>query len=140
MQWQKPGKRGCSTAGAHCRASTRSSRAASTARAACSFGADQAGDGRDIFFTRSDVNEIQLAKGAVRAGTKVLLAEAGITEEALDEVVMAGAFGTYLDIHGQRCRHRDAAGRTARPLPPARQRGWPGAVEMLVSRDQPSLA
>jgi len=44
------------------------------------------------------VNEIQLAKGAIRAGEEILLKEAGIGAADLDSVVVAGAFGTYLDI------------------------------------------
>jgi uncharacterized 2Fe-2S/4Fe-4S cluster protein (DUF4445 family) len=60
--------------------------------------ADQAGHGRDVVVTRSDVNEIQLAKGAIRAGLEILLDEAGITADAIGEFVVAGAFGTYLDV------------------------------------------
>jgi uncharacterized 2Fe-2S/4Fe-4S cluster protein (DUF4445 family) len=66
--------------------------------------AEKSGHGRDLFVTRQDVNEIQLAKGAIRAGIRVLLAEAGLAngksvgEEKLDRVIVAGAFGTYLDI------------------------------------------
>ncbi len=53
---------------------------------------------RDIVINRRDVNEIQLAKGAIRAGIDVLLEEAGLEEEQIDRVVVAGAFGTYLDV------------------------------------------
>ncbi len=60
--------------------------------------APSTGHGRDIRITRRDVHEIQLAKGAIRAGTEILLQEAGITAQDLDEVVIAGAFGTYIDI------------------------------------------
>ncbi len=56
------------------------------------------GHGRDIVVTRGDVNEIQLAKAAIRAAIEVLLAEAGISSAAVDEVVVAGAFGSYLAI------------------------------------------
>lgn len=49
-----------------------------------------------IFFTQKDVREIQLAKGAIRAGIEVLLREMRISPEDLQEVVLAGAFGTYL--------------------------------------------
>ncbi len=56
------------------------------------------GHGRDVVFTRSDVNEIQLAKGAIRTGADILLEAAGIQAEDVEEVVVAGAFGTYLDI------------------------------------------
>jgi len=55
-------------------------------------------DGREITFSRADVSEIQLAKGAMRAGIEVLLERAGVTEADLDEVIIAGAFGTYLDV------------------------------------------
>jgi uncharacterized 2Fe-2S/4Fe-4S cluster protein (DUF4445 family) len=60
--------------------------------------AERTGHGHNIGFTRSDVNEIQLAKGAIRAGIEVLLATAAIDAAAVDEVVVAGAFGTYLDL------------------------------------------
>ena len=56
------------------------------------------GHGRDVVVTGQDVSEIQLAKAAIRVGFDTLLAEAGITYEALDGVVVAGAFGTYLDL------------------------------------------
>jgi len=54
--------------------------------------------GRDIIITRKDINEIQLAKAAIRAGIEILLKEAGIGFSELDEFIVAGAFGTYLDI------------------------------------------
>jgi uncharacterized 2Fe-2S/4Fe-4S cluster protein (DUF4445 family) len=60
--------------------------------------AARTGHDRDIVFTREDVSEIQLAKGAIRAGTELLLEAAGIGFEDLDRVIVAGAFGTYLDI------------------------------------------
>lgn len=56
------------------------------------------GHGRPVYVTRSDVKEIQLAKGAIRAGVEVLLAEAGLNYEQLDQFIVAGAFGTYLDL------------------------------------------
>jgi uncharacterized 2Fe-2S/4Fe-4S cluster protein (DUF4445 family) len=57
-----------------------------------------AGHNRDVAFTRADVGEIQLAKAAIHAGTELLLAAAGIGISDLDRVVVAGAFGTYLDV------------------------------------------
>jgi len=56
------------------------------------------GHGRDIVVTRGDVNEIQLAKAAVGAGIAVLLQEAGIPAGEIEEVLVAGAFGSYLDV------------------------------------------
>jgi uncharacterized 2Fe-2S/4Fe-4S cluster protein (DUF4445 family) len=54
--------------------------------------------GKDIVVTRSDINEIQLAKGAIRAGLEILLEEAGIAAGDITEFIIAGAFGTYLDV------------------------------------------
>jgi uncharacterized 2Fe-2S/4Fe-4S cluster protein (DUF4445 family) len=56
------------------------------------------GHGREVIVTRKDVNEIQLAKGAIRTGTAILLGEAGLRDEDIDEFIVAGAFGTYLDL------------------------------------------
>jgi uncharacterized 2Fe-2S/4Fe-4S cluster protein (DUF4445 family) len=53
---------------------------------------------RQITFNRSDINQIQLAKGAMRTGVDILLEKAGLTANDLDAVIVAGAFGTYLDI------------------------------------------
>lgn len=54
--------------------------------------------GTEITFSREDVTEIQLAKGAIRAGINILLQKAGIAESDVEEVIIAGAFGTYLDV------------------------------------------
>jgi uncharacterized 2Fe-2S/4Fe-4S cluster protein (DUF4445 family) len=58
----------------------------------------KSGNGQDVSVTRQDVNEIQLAKGAIRAGIDVLLETVGIPAEAIDEFIIAGAFGTYINI------------------------------------------
>jgi uncharacterized 2Fe-2S/4Fe-4S cluster protein (DUF4445 family) len=68
------------------------------ARAIVLVPADQSGHGRDILITRKDVNEIQLSKGAIRTGIEVLAAEAGIKTSSIDRFIVAGAFGTYLDV------------------------------------------
>jgi uncharacterized 2Fe-2S/4Fe-4S cluster protein (DUF4445 family) len=60
--------------------------------------AAQTGHGRDMIVTRKDINEIQLAKGAIRAGIEILLLEAEIVASEIDEFIIAGAFGTYLDL------------------------------------------
>jgi uncharacterized 2Fe-2S/4Fe-4S cluster protein (DUF4445 family) len=60
--------------------------------------AEETGHGRDIVVTRKDVNEIQLAKGAIRAGIEILLQEAGIPAETVQDFIIAGAFGTHLDL------------------------------------------
>jgi uncharacterized 2Fe-2S/4Fe-4S cluster protein (DUF4445 family) len=60
--------------------------------------AAQSGHGRDISINREDVNEIQLAKAAIRSGVEVLLREAGITSNEIEVFLVAGAFGSYLDL------------------------------------------
>jgi uncharacterized 2Fe-2S/4Fe-4S cluster protein (DUF4445 family) len=60
--------------------------------------AADSGHGRPVLVDRKDVHEIQLAKGAIRAGTQILLLEAGLTDQDLDRIVIAGAFGTYIHI------------------------------------------
>jgi uncharacterized 2Fe-2S/4Fe-4S cluster protein (DUF4445 family) len=59
---------------------------------------EKTGHDRDIAVSRTDVNEIQLAKAAIKAGQEVLLDKAGISAEDIDEIIIAGAFGTYIDI------------------------------------------
>lgn len=51
-----------------------------------------------ITFTQKDVREVQLAKGAMRTGIEVLLRTAGLAEQEIDQVIIAGAFGTYIDV------------------------------------------
>jgi uncharacterized 2Fe-2S/4Fe-4S cluster protein (DUF4445 family) len=61
--------------------------------------ADETGCGRDLTINRRDVNEILLAKAAIRTGIEVLLEKAGISSAQIQRFIVAGAFGTYLDIH-----------------------------------------
>jgi uncharacterized 2Fe-2S/4Fe-4S cluster protein (DUF4445 family) len=58
--------------------------------------AEQSGHNEDIVVRRSDINEIQLAKAAIRAGIEILLDHAGIDAQGIDQFVIAGAFGTYI--------------------------------------------
>jgi uncharacterized 2Fe-2S/4Fe-4S cluster protein (DUF4445 family) len=51
-----------------------------------------------ITITQHDIREIQLAKGAIRTGVRVLLESKGIAETDVELVIMAGAFGSYLDL------------------------------------------
>jgi uncharacterized 2Fe-2S/4Fe-4S cluster protein (DUF4445 family) len=51
---------------------------------------------RDIFITQKDVRELQLAKGAIRAGIEILLKERGLSKDDLDGIFLAGAFGNYI--------------------------------------------
>jgi uncharacterized 2Fe-2S/4Fe-4S cluster protein (DUF4445 family) len=100
--------------------------------------AAETGNGRDLLITRRDVNEIQLAKGAIRAGVEVLLREAGLTHEELADFVVAGAFGTYLDIQSA----VNVGMFPPLPLPRFRQVGnaaGTGARQMLISAERRAL-
>jgi uncharacterized 2Fe-2S/4Fe-4S cluster protein (DUF4445 family) len=57
--------------------------------------ADQTATGREIVVTQDDVRNIQLAKGALYAGCKLLMRRRGV--ERVDKIVLAGAFGNYID-------------------------------------------
>ena len=50
--------------------------------------------GAPIVITQNDVRQIQLAKAALYAGTKLLMAHLGI--ERVDRVILAGAFGSFI--------------------------------------------
>ncbi|MBC7231026.1 MAG: DUF4445 domain-containing protein [Actinobacteria bacterium] len=63
-----------------------------------SFTLSPGGEEREpLAVTQGDIREIQKAKGAMRAGIDALLAEAGLAPGDLREVILAGAFGTYID-------------------------------------------
>lgn len=51
-----------------------------------------------IVFTQHDIREIQLGKAAIRAGIQTLLEASNLREEEITEVIIAGAFGSYLDV------------------------------------------
>ncbi len=55
------------------------------------------GGGEALTITQNDIREIQKAKGAMRAGIDALLEEAGLGPGDLREIILAGAFGTYVD-------------------------------------------
>jgi uncharacterized 2Fe-2S/4Fe-4S cluster protein (DUF4445 family) len=50
-----------------------------------------------ITITQKDVVEIQLAKGAIRTGIDILLENADINFKDIDGIIIAGAFGSYID-------------------------------------------
>jgi uncharacterized 2Fe-2S/4Fe-4S cluster protein (DUF4445 family) len=56
-------------------------------------------DGRPaITLTQKDVRELQLAKGAMRTGINVLLETNDSSADDVGQVIIAGAFGTYISI------------------------------------------
>ena len=51
-----------------------------------------------ITITQKDIREIQLAKGAIRTGIDILIKNANLNARDIDEVIIAGTFGTFIDI------------------------------------------
>ncbi len=49
-----------------------------------------------------DVRELQLAKGAIAAGLRILLEQWGAKQDDLDQVFLAGAFGNYINYASAR--------------------------------------
>jgi uncharacterized 2Fe-2S/4Fe-4S cluster protein (DUF4445 family) len=54
--------------------------------------------GVDLTISQTDVRAIQLAKGAIRAGMETLLLEHGLSSDQLDEILIAGTFGSHIRI------------------------------------------
>ena len=52
----------------------------------------------DITISQKDIRELQLAKVAIRLGIRALAEGTGIAESEIDEVIIAGAFGTFIDV------------------------------------------
>lgn len=60
--------------------------------------ADQSGIDGDIVITEVDIDNFMRAKGAMYAGYQTLLEQIGLSHNDLDEIIIAGAFGSYVDI------------------------------------------
>jgi len=57
--------------------------------------AEETSIGTDITITQGDVRALQLAKGALYTGAKLMMKKLGITK--LDRVILAGAFGSHIN-------------------------------------------
>ena len=53
--------------------------------------------GGTISLTQRDISQLQLAKAAIAAGIRLLAGHMGIEIREISEVLLAGAFGNYLD-------------------------------------------
>jgi uncharacterized 2Fe-2S/4Fe-4S cluster protein (DUF4445 family) len=61
-------------------------------------GADLLESPGPISLTQRDVRQLQLAKGALRTGIELLQQEQGVALDEIEAVIIAGAFGTYIDV------------------------------------------
>jgi len=60
--------------------------------------AGEKGAVRDLVITQNDIANLLRAKGAVYAAAKVLLKSLGLHLSDIKDILMAGAFGNYLDL------------------------------------------
>jgi uncharacterized 2Fe-2S/4Fe-4S cluster protein (DUF4445 family) len=51
---------------------------------------------RSIYLSQRDVRELQFAKAAIATGWRILLQEAGLSAGDVQQVLLAGSFGSYL--------------------------------------------
>lgn len=51
---------------------------------------------RGIRISQQDIRQVQLAKGAIRSGFQVLLSQEELQERDVDQVIVAGQFGSHL--------------------------------------------
>ncbi len=54
-------------------------------------------NGFEINLSQDDVLQLQLAKGALHAAMELLVEDAGLSGDQVEEVLLAGAFGNFLD-------------------------------------------
>ena len=50
-----------------------------------------------VYLTQRDIRELQFAKGSIATGIKVLMDILGVSADDLDEVLLGGSFGSYLN-------------------------------------------
>jgi uncharacterized 2Fe-2S/4Fe-4S cluster protein (DUF4445 family) len=60
--------------------------------------AGEAGATADIVLTQDDVRQVQLAKGAIASGIAMLQHVAGVPDDRVEELLLAGGFGNYVSI------------------------------------------
>ncbi len=57
-----------------------------------------AADGqREISLSQKDIDQILLAKGAIRSGIAILMDYLAVSPDEIDEIIIAGAFGSFLN-------------------------------------------
>lgn len=59
---------------------------------------DQTQIDRDITISEIDIENLIRAKGAIYSGCLTLLAEVGLTIESIEKVILAGGFGSFVDL------------------------------------------
>jgi uncharacterized 2Fe-2S/4Fe-4S cluster protein (DUF4445 family) len=58
----------------------------------------ESGASQEILLTQDDVRQVQLCKGAIASGAAMLQRIAGVPDDKIGELMLAGGFGNYLSI------------------------------------------
>ena len=53
--------------------------------------------GEPVVLTQQDIRALQFAKGAIAGGIRVVMNHMGLNDDDLDEVLLAGSFGSYIN-------------------------------------------
>lgn len=56
------------------------------------------GDSKEVVITQKDIREVQLAKAAISTGISILLGKLQILPPEISKVVIAGAFGNFINV------------------------------------------
>lgn len=59
---------------------------------------DETHDGRDLVITRIDIDNLLRAKAAIYAGFSVLAESVGVSLESVEQVLIGGSFGKYINV------------------------------------------
>lgn len=58
---------------------------------------EEENQGQEIYLTQGDISQLQLAKGALHAAMELLVKTVGATGDQVEEVLLAGAFGNFMN-------------------------------------------
>ena len=96
-------------------------------------------NGNPVGLTQKDIREVQLAKGAMQAGASIMLKILGKRPEDIQKVMLAGAFGNFID--------REAASRIGllpriplERIEPVGNTAGAGISMVLMNREEAALA
>jgi len=59
---------------------------------------EEAGINEDIVITENDIKNLLRSKGAIYAGIRMMLKNMSLTEEFIEQVLVAGGFGNYINL------------------------------------------
>ena len=87
-----------------------------------------------VFLTQEDIRQLQLAKGAISAGIRLMAEHLGVTLDEIETVYLAGAFGTYMDP-GSACRVGLIPAELEARITPVGNAAGSGAMQIVCSEE-----